>query len=478
MVRAFAHMSGQIGTANPIIAHWIREIKSAIVASRLGSMVLAQLADGGTLKMAANSLNMSTTELVQWGAKMASDSELRTMARLHGLGIESALSQVARFADGASAQGFFGKAATVIPVIQGAHLWTQIWRQAFGTMLEARLGDLTGKYASIADMPSKDRATFSSLGITEDHWAIWKMAKPTDYKGNRILGPDVISEVSPQRVMDEMGFKTITGAKKAIQDASVAMTTLTVEQSHQAVLQPSELSQAALKGSGQRGELLTELGSLVFQFKSFPVSIWRQMFVERARFGPDTNPLVFRAKLLTVTTMLGGMALLLGDMASGKDPRQIYDEDDPNKLLDFGVKAMMKGGGLGHFGDFFESVASASADPWKSTGLMGPAAGQVLGAMGPATYHGISALATGDEKETERFTNYAYKSVKGLVPGQNLWFLKGFLHNVMLDDLQEMANPGYRKRLKERAREDYNQEYWLGRGEESRAPNISNIWGE
>lgn len=476
--RAFASMSGQIGTSNPAVSHWVNEIKSAIVASRLGSMLLSQMADAGTAKMVTNSLNVSSMELMRWAKRMASDKELRSMARLHGLGIESVLGSVARFADGASTQGFFGKAATVIPTIQGAHLWTRILRQSFGTMLEAKLGDMTGKYADMGSLPAKDREIFSSLGVTKQHWSIWQMAKPTEYKGNRILGPDSIADVSPEAVMRKFGLETVREAEIAIRDASNALTTLTVEQSHQAVLQPGELSQATLKGSGNRGELQSEMSSLIFQFKSFPISIWRQAFVERARFGPDSNPLLFRAKLLAWTSALGGLSLMLNDMALGKDPRQVYDEDDPNVALQFGFKAMMKGGGLGFFGDLFDSVVSASADPWKSTGIMGPAAGQFLGSMSPAMYHGVSALVSGDEKEKERFSKYAYKSAVGLVPGQNLWFLKGFLHNVLLDDLQEMANPGYKKRLKARAREDYNQEYWLGRGEELRAPNISNIVGK
>lgn len=476
--RAFASMSGQIGTSNPAVSHWMNEIKSAIVASRLGSMLLSQMSDAGTAKMVTNSLNLSSMELGKWAARMASSSELRSMARLHGLGIESVLGSVARFADGASAQGFFGKAATVVPTIQGAHLWTRTLRQAFGTMLEAKLGDMVGKYETFESLPAKDREIFSSLGITKDHWSIWQIAKPTDYKGNRILGPDSIFEVSSKAVQKKLGLKTTTEAEIAIRDAANALTTFTVEQSHQAVLQPGELSQATLKGSGNRGELLSEIGGLLFQFKSFPISIWRQAFIERAKFGPDSNPLLFRAKLLAWTSALGGLSLMLGDMALGKDPRQIYDEDDPNVALKFGFQAMMKGGGLGFFGDLFDSVVGASADPWKSTGIMGPAAGQFLGSMSPAMYHGVSALLSGDEKEKERFTKYAYKSAIGVLPGQNLWFLKAFLHNVILDDLQEMANPGYKKRLKARAREDYNQEYWLGRGEELRSPNIMNIVGE
>jgi hypothetical protein len=274
-----------------------------------------------------------------------------------------------------------------------------------------------------------------------------------------------------------MGLRTLKDAEIARQEAALKLVTVTVEQSHQAVLQPGALSQATLTGSTARGDVGGEIWKTITQFKSFPMAFTRQMFLERANFAAaGGNPWVFRAKLLGVTSILGGMSLVLNDIVSGKDPRQIWNSDDPTVALDFGVKAMVKGGGLGFFGDVMDAFRGGAENPFRqATSLLGPVGGYVAGSVIPAVGKGAAALVTQDEKQIKDFNKYAYESVKGIMPGQNLWFIKGFLHNVMLDDLQEMASPGYKDRAKQRAMQNYGQDYWMGMGDETRAPNFGNM---
>ena len=847
---AFESLSGQTSVANVAVAHWFGEIRSAMVASRLGSMLLSQMADSATAQAVTRSLNIPTSELLEWVGRMGTDGDAREMARLHGLGLESALNSISRFASDASTAGFMGKAASVIPTIQGANLWTKIWRQGFGVMLEAKLGDMAAKYPDWASVPEGDRLRFEAFGIKDTDFAIWKLAKPTEFKGSKILGPDAIGNISTadmikaipdrvQRIMDqgaelvqrmtdrtskemdwvagrtkkfedyktkvqswiddfsktrenrmeamsartlersgelmmrldkaeldmefakqsieamnakrtdkfmeevqrgtewygrrrseigerlgakrhssklaaaandaaverigkelsekfnklfgpertEDGFKLVGEVTKALkefdaysdkmekrianatkkdgtikkgkegtieraerlgeqarieyeaikqraenavetlreksegklteldglrdlidskkaraeneadiaayleteknrdkvqglvdtlefrvnqagdrsmsagerlgykramaesrikqmdrdlakaertagkevfakatdlekrldkrmadldeftksveqraeqrqqimdewqksigdkinkeaqaarQEAAMRLVSFTVEQSHQAVLQPGALSQSTL--AGKRGEWGGEIWKTLTQFKSFPMAFTRQMLIERADFAAaGYNPWVFRAKLLGATSILGGMALVLNDVVSGKDPRRIWDSNDPKVAMDFGWKAMAKGGGLGFFGDLADTFKNTSENPYQAAGLLGPTGGYVVGSLAPMAFHGISALATQDDKEIDKFTKHAYESIKGITPGQNLWFIKGFLHNVMLDDLQELANPGYKDRARQRAMENYGQQYWMGMGEETRAPEFGNI---
>jgi hypothetical protein len=474
---AFKNMTGQKTTISVVIARWFAELRAAMVASRLGSMLLSQMADAGTAQAVTRSLNIPTSELLEWVGRAGSDSEARAMARLHGLGLESALNNISRFAADASTTGVFGKAASVIPTIQGANLWTSVWRQGFGLMLEAKLGDMTAKYSDWSKLPEPDRKIFESLGINDKDFAIWKLAQPTEYKGNRILGPDSIENIPTSEIKDLMGLRTMREAEIARQEAAVKLVTFTVEQSHQAVLQPGALSQATLTGSTSRGDIFGEIGKTLTQFKSFPMAFTRQMLMERANFAAaGGNPWVFRAKLLGVTSILGGMSLILNDIVSGKDPRQIWDSNDPLKVITFGTQAIVKGGGLGFFGDVMEAFRGGAENPLRqATGLLGPAGGYVASSVLPAAGKGVAALVTQDEKHIQEFNRYAYESVKGITPGQNLWFIKGFLHNIMLDDLQEMASPGYKQRAKQRAMKNYDQGYWMGMDEETRTPNFGNM---
>lgn len=630
MNSAFKRMSGQISTAHPMVAHYVGELKSAMVASRLGSMLFSQISDLSTMTAAARAMNIPKTELASWVANVASDGNLRDTLRIHGLGVESALNTIVRFAEGATNTGMFGKFATAIPTIQGAHLWTKSLRQAFGAMMEAKVGDMAAKYDSMAKLPETDRKIFEAIGINDTDWAIYRLAKPFEYKGNKLMNSEAIENIPvselvkaiPEKVaqirkdasdfigrMEEQNQKeagwvqgrqtkfsefkdkiqktidsyiatreknkgelgdeiqaridlltarrneadvrlaSITGdvaegvrlggeVQKAIdatreakmrlsrfeskadrqvfakaaelekrvdaqmkelddfiykfeekakernqwakeyeskigsriereaeivrQDAAIKFVSLVAEQSEQAILQPGALSQSTLSSDSRRGTVYGELGSLMTQFKSFPMAFFRQTLMERANFqATGYSHLVFRAKMMASTTMLGAVAVLLNELASGKDMRDFEKDGALTKLAREGF---LKGGGLGFGNEVIEALTGSVENPWSSgTKVLGPGIGYLVGSVAPAIGYGVQYAASGleDEKAQKNFTKNLYKSTIGAAPGQNLWFLKGFLHNVMLDDFQEMANPGYKQRAKERIAKQ-GQEYWLG----------------
>lgn len=827
---AWLRQSGQITTESPIVSHYVGELKSAMVAARLGSMLFSQISDLATFQAAARAMNIPMNEVASWVANVAADGDLRSTLRIHGLGVESALNTIVRFAEGATNTGMFGKFATAIPTIQGAHVWTKSLRQAFGAMLEAKVGDMAAKYDSMAKLPETDRKVFEAIGINDTDWAIYRLAKPFEYKGNKLMNAEAIENIptseivkaipekvaqikqdaadfigrmeaqnqkeagwvegrqkkfaeykskiqkliddyigtrekrvedysamnlkrggelmarleqaeveaeistaaisekdagrsakfmddvkrgvewygqrrseigeqlgakrhsaklqaaaadraytklsesiiakknelfGPERVEDGLvvigkvtkaakdfdaytakkekqieraktakqvdraeGLKEdariefeaikqaadnaiaelkskVTGsqmeirglidaieAKKARaeaeadiaaylqteksldkiqglldtldfrreqsagrmfskgealgyrkamaesrvkqmmkreeayakqadkevfakasefekridkqlseledftakfeekakernqwakeyeskigsrivqeaeivrQDAAIKFLSLVAEQSEQAILQPGALSQSVLSGASQRGSVYGELGSLMTQFKSFPMAFFRQTLMERANFNSNkaTDPWVFRAKMMAATTVLGGVSVLLNELASGKDMRDFEKEGAMMKLAGQGF---LKGGGLGFGNEIVEAFYGSVEDPYRSkTKLLGPGISYIVGDAIPALAYGGAYVASGleNEKYQKEFSKALYKSTIGAAPGQNLWFLKGFLHNVMLDDLQEMANPGYKQRAKERIAKQ-GQEYWLG----------------
>ena len=462
MNSAFKRMSGQISTAHPMVAHYVGELKSAMVASRLGSMLFSQISDLSTMTAAARAMNIPKTELASWIANVASDGNLRDTLRIHGLGVESALNTIVRFAEGATNTGMFGKFATAIPTIQGAHLWTKSLRQAFGAMMEAKVGDMAAKYDSMAKLPETDRKIFEAIGINDTDWAIYRLAKPFEYKGNKLMNSESIENIPVGDIRKTAGLRSNAEADMVRQDAAIKFVSLVAEQSEQAILQPGALSQSTLSSDSRRGTVYGELGSLMTQFKSFPMAFLRQTLMERANFqAAGYNPWVFRAKMMASTTMLGAVAVLLNELASGKDMRDFEKDGALTKLAREGF---LKGGGLGFGNEVIEALTGSVENPWSSgTKVLGPGIGYLVGNVAPTIGYGVQYAASGleDEKAQKNFTKNLYKSTIGAAPGQNLWFLKGFLHNVMLDDFQEMANPGYKQRAKERIAKQ-GQEYWLG----------------
>lgn len=473
----FESFTGQQSVENIVVAHRAQIARDMQVANKLGSMLLSQFADLGTMEATARAMNIPVSQLGEWMKNIPSDSELRTSLRYMGLGVETALSQVARVVDGSSNAGFFGKAANAIPVIQGAQLWTRMMRQAFGAAMSAKMGDIVGKYNSIADLPEIDRRIMDSKGVTDTDWKIWQAAKPLEYNGSKLLGGDAIEKISLDDLSQQLGVSKVE-AFNLRRDSAVKLAALKIEETQMAVLQPSELQSFGFK----KGTGMGELGSLLFQFKSFGWAYFNQHLRDRANFeAAGYNPWVYRARLLATTTLLGGLAYVIGDLASGKDPRQLFaSPDDPDfklKQVQFATAALLKGGGLGFFGDVIQSIYNVAEKPYKARDILGPAPSYALGVIGTGM-EGAKALYNQDEKSTKAFTKDLYDSVKNTVPGQNLWFIKGALHNVLLHELHDSADPGYADRARLASQKNFQNDYWLGMGQETRMPNFGTLTGQ
>lgn len=459
LVAAYEHLSGQIGTSNPVVAHVMGQVRSAFVASRLGSMLLAQFSDTNTTHAVMASMNVPMMEVNKWLGHIGTNAEGRKLARYMGLMLDQSANSIARFADGTTSLGFFGKAATLVPTIQGAHAWTNGWRGAAGMAESAKLGDLLGEHKTWASLPEKERIPLERSGITEQMFDVWKLAEAFEYNGNKLLTPEAIGNIPASEIKKLTGAKSDKAAIDARTDATIALTTFLHRISTDAVLQPNASTRAAMYGTAERGSFPYEAVATLAQFKQFPLALLRQMMVDRASFVPGENPWVWRAKLAMGMTVMGGISLVLGDFAGGKEPR---DLSDPKVAGTFAFEALMKGGGATFVGELLNNLKEVGEKPQKALSIFGPAAGWLGGDVAPAGYNAIAALATGEEKYKNRFTRDLYDSVKGITPGQNLWFLRGVLHNVILDDLYEQANPGYKERAKQREMENYGREYWLG----------------
>jgi hypothetical protein len=227
------------------------------------------------------------------------------------------------------------------------------------------------------------------------------------------------------------------------------------------VQMPSNPFTYPLSGARPQFFVGAELGGMVFMFKSFPWALLQQHFIQRADFAASgASPAWYRAKLATYTTVTGALTLMLADLATGKEPRPM--ETDEQKLK-FVRDAMIRGGALPILTELFEAGSAESPAQVVAKAFGGPAAGLVgataMTAQGAAKW-GVSGFE--DEKARQQFTRNAYNLAKETVPGQNLWFARGVVHNVMLQDAQEWANPGAIQRAKDRLKERTGQEYFLG----------------
>jgi len=186
--------------------------------------------------------------------------------------------------------------------------------------------------------------------------------------------------------------------------------------------------------------------------------------MQRSAFNGNgiANRAAYLAPLVAFSSITGGVALILNDLASGRDPRTIYDENNGARLAKFGFQAMVKGGGMGILGDLLNVYESADRDP--ATNMAGPGLGYAINALQLS-----QAAGQGD---WNRAGNELMQVGKGTMPFNNLWWSKGAVNGLIMNDLHEFVAPGYKRRLKAAAETNYGAGLYI---EEGRAPDFGNV---
>jgi hypothetical protein len=146
------------------------------------------------------------------------------------------------------------------------------------------------------------------------------------------------------------------------------------------------------------------------------------------------------AHIIVATTMFGYLSMATKDVLKGREPREINA-----KTI---WAAMAQGGGLGIYGDFLFGEFSRYGRSFLET-LSGPTFGQ-FGDLGELW----TRLRNGDDAAAN-FT----RMVLNNTPFINLFYTRAALDYLILYQIQEMANPGYLRRMESRLQRENNQKF-------------------
>jgi len=163
--------------------------------------------------------------------------------------------------------------------------------------------------------------------------------------------------------------------------------------------------------------------------------------------------------LIIGTTLMGGLAIQLKELKSGRDPR-------PMDTPEYWAASMAQGGGFGIFGDFLYSAESRTGH-----GLPSALAGPIVS----------DAQDLADIVNSNNRARDTLKLAKRQIPGNNLWWAQTAFDRMMADQLQQAADPAYRDswRRMERYAAEQGTQYWWGPGDMTpdRAPDLENAIG-
>ena len=435
--------------ANPHIARWSDNIRNWMVASRLGSALLASFSDLGTMYMSAKVANIPMNRLFmnQLEAMNPANRTELARARRAGLAMESLLGSVNRWAMDNMGPSVSRWAATAVMRASGLTAWTDAHKRAYGVTMMGSLGEVVSRAPDLRSLDDSDFRILKSKGITEQDFSVWKLAQQEDWgNGNTtMLTPESIMRIPDAAVM-HLGIP-----ERVRFEAMRRLLAAVSEEVDMAVITPGAREQLLTGGGLQRGTWKGELTRSVFLFKSFPISVVLRHWTRAMGMPSAGGRAAYIATFLASTTMLGALSQQLNDLASGRNPREMTGKDAGK----FWLGALLKGGGLGLYGDFLLSDHTRYGGGALAS-MLGPVAGLVDDVVKLAQGIPLNAV----EGKPEQTGGDLVKLGKGLIPGANLWYAKAALDHMIFNQLQEYFSPGYLRKVEQRSKKEFNQTYW------------------
>lgn len=245
-----------------------------------------------------------------------------------------------------------------------------------------------------------------------------------------------------------VGSKIERAAEKAKQEAIIKLYGTTDMETNTAILQPNVSERFALRSLGGNidpNSVVGEIAATFLQFKGFPFA-YLNRHIDRMAFEGGVNRWKYGLSIVAATTVMGGFAVLLSEMAKGQDPRDI--EANPGR---FALESFLKGGGLGIYGDILLKPQEQGFQSSLADVTLGPVVGDLSKAWNITT--GLKNLPVADdpEKVKDRIAANTVRLVKGNTPFANLWYTRAMTDRWLFNQASEWANPGYLERMKKRA---------------------------
>lgn len=458
----FDEFTGANTPESEVLANLGLAYRSMNVASMLGGTTLSSITDQAMIKKTASihgiAYSKTFGELIsQLNPKNKEDREL---AHSLGLATEEMLGSLARWSDDGltSVSGKSQKLARVssavasqVMRISGLNALTAASKVGFTKMLMEKYGRLSRDKAW-SDLNEIDRELMSKTGLSERAWEVMRLADPViDRKGNQLMSARSIYEIpdekltafgNPQRVKDEI--------------ASSFQAHLLDEQG-MAVVEAGLRERTLISGGLRKGTGTEFLWKGITQFKSFPVAFLMRHGSRAMSFEKGTSKAAYGASIFAMTTLLGALVVQLKELANGNDPQTMWDEDDPQKFMNFFTRSAVQGGGLSILGDIL--VAGTDTSGRSATDFMvGPLGSDAKAVLG-LTVGNFTQYYEG--KDTNA-ANEAFKLLKGKIPAQNLWYTKAAANRMIFDEMQDIVAPGYREKLLRKAERDQDRTRFWG----------------
>lgn len=440
--KSYRYLTGQLGVVeSDLMAGIFGAMRNIQTASRLGSAIVSAIpGDSVTAGLAANYNGIPAAAVLGRVAKdLMTGKESEEIARqlnLTARGAMDAALGAKRFEDEVVGQNITGRLAETVIRAQGLQAWTEALKRSFSmefTGLVARQAENT-----FENLDPAFRRFLERYGFTPQQWDQLRVTPQLEHEGARFFD---VSAVEDRRLGDRL--------MSAILD-----------ERQFAVIEPGARVKAITTGGMARGTMWGELARSTMMFKSFSMSIMMTHMLRAATQGSYASRVGRLGGFVLLSTIAGAITAQMQTVISGKDPQPM---DTPQ----FWGQALIRGGGLGIYGDLVYSARTRGGE-----GVYELLGGPVVGGIA----NGLALLTGGEKLSGKSFAQY----LKGWTPGSTLWYARTAVDRLIFDQIQSLVDPNYRQsfqRYERRIKKDYGQGFWWGPGDPlpARGPNLGNV---
>ncbi|TVR07018.1 MAG: hypothetical protein EA385_14115 [Salinarimonadaceae bacterium] len=299
------------------------------------------------------------------------------------------------------------------------------------------------------------RRYLEGFGIGDEEWAIIRRTKAHEpARGSAgILRP---VDIAPDR-LDRRAFEVAMRYGEAIHTFM-----------EEATPSGNVTTRARLRGNARGGTIAGEARLSMAMFLSFPVSYvstTARALVTEMHNGSPGRAAAFAAMALIGTTFGGYVSVQLAQLRDGKDLKPVT----PSIM----VEALLKGGGLGVWGDMLlADVTRMGATPLeRATGPVAQLGSDLTKVFAPGL------LLDPDERYSR--VDALRRLASRYTPVAGMWQTRLAWNRLAIDQLQYLTDPRAHRKMRDRARRierEQGQGFWWAPGEAgpSRAPDLGN----
>lgn len=452
-------------TAQPVsanLARFFQGVRNFTTAVKLQGVMLSSITDAPLQVIVARSAGVPMGDAMKsLVAGVGGDN--RRIAHELGIGVDEIAGEMARWHQDHLAQGWTAKLANTTMKATLVEGWTNALRRGYSLTLSGALERQRHTAWDALDEYTRNR--MDAAGVTEADWRIWQQAEATVVGDGQLLTKDGIRELELPEADKNRAIARLLG--------------FIDQEARTAVLSPDLMTRAMVQQGTKAGTWGGETLRSFMLFKSFAFGIVDKHLRRMRNIPTAQGRAAYSAAMMTSLTLFGAVSVQLKDLAQGKDPRDMT-------TAKFWTAAFLQGGGLGIFGDVLYTGMGGNARGGQAnwTSLAGPVFGNAMDfldmTLGNAFRYVSADNAGAREDVVTDAGNDAVRFVRGNTPLLNLWYLRAAVDHLVMHDLQEQLSPGYLRRMRKRARNDWGQDWWWAPGEAApdRAPDVAAVAGE